>query len=71
MTENSATAMITRRGELVDRTLETVEDMRLTGKRDLKRLVISVAANLAGRHLSIPPIDCRWAKSAGEEVRAK
>jgi hypothetical protein len=57
--------MVTSRGELVDRTLEAVEDMRFSGKRDLKSFIVGVAANLAGRHLSVPPIDCHLPETAG------
>src|SRR5262245_22472742 len=57
--------MVTSRGELVYRTLETVEDMGFSGKRDLKCFVVGVTANLAGGHVSAPPIDCHLAETAG------
>jgi hypothetical protein len=52
MPENSAAAMVTGGSELIDCTLETIEHVCFSGKRNLKCLVVGVAANFAGRHLS-------------------
>lgn len=51
MTKNPAAAMVAGRGELVDGALKTVESVRLSGERNLKCLVVSVAADFAGCHL--------------------
>src|SRR4051812_35825542 len=43
-------AVVAARGELVDGALERIERVRLTVLRDLERLVVVVAAAVAGSH---------------------
>ena len=51
MSENSASAMIARRGERVDRTFETIEDVSRAAQRHLKCFVVGIAADFAGFHM--------------------
>ena len=51
MAQDPAAAVVAGGRELIDRTLEAVEDVRLSGQRNLECLVVAVAANFAGRHM--------------------
>jgi len=51
MAQDPAAAMVAGGRELIDRTLKAVEDVCLSGKRNLECLVVAVAANFAGSHL--------------------
>ena len=50
MAQDSAAAMVAGRRERVYRAFETVEDMSYAAQRDVKRLVVIVAANFTGFH---------------------
>ena len=67
MPEDAGAAMIAGRRERMDGTFEAVKRMRLAVHRDLKRLVVVVAASFARSHdvafiADVPRIDLRGAR---------
>src|SRR5215471_10629455 len=55
VTDNPATAVITRRRQFVNGAFKAIERVRCTGHRDFKRLVILISANFTRTHRLKPP----------------
>jgi hypothetical protein len=53
MSQYSATAVIARWSQRMNCTFKAVEDVRYSAERDLKGLVVAVAANFTGFHRSL------------------
>jgi hypothetical protein len=66
MAQDPAAAMVASGRELIDRTLKAVEDVCLSGKRNLECLVVAVAANFAGSHLYFLRLFVVWQSRRGK-----
>ena len=59
VTDDPATAVITRRRQFVNGAFKAIERVRCTGHRNFKRLVILIPANFTRAHRLKPPISIR------------